>query len=124
MKRWRPATSCTSTTSMDDDSTAEPMDVDAAALDAEDPLIEQLRVRVKVLEREVAHLHHLKENAHGTIQRLDAQVRMHNEALPVARELYTTTATGKTWHSRADCYHLRGTRFKNLKPCSDCTHAG
>ena len=124
MKRWRPATSCTSTTSMDDDSTAEPMDVDAAALDAEDPLIEQLRVRVKVLEREVAHLHHLKENAHGTIQRLDAQVRMHNEALPVARELYITTATGKTWHSRADCYHLRGTRFKNLKPCSDCTHAG
>ena len=98
------------------------MDVDAAALDAEDPLIEQLRNRVKSLEREVAHLHNLRDNAYGAIQRMDAQIRMHNEALPVARELYTTTATGKTWHSRTDCYHLRG--VNNMKPCSDCTRAG
>ena len=106
---------------MNDDTTTDDMDVDTAALDADEQLIEQLRSRIITLEREVAHLQNLRENAYRTIQNLDAQIR---EPKFSGKELYATTATGKTWHSRSDCHHLRGTRFKGMKPCSDCACAG
>ena len=120
-RRWLHRQATATTFQVNDDTATDDMDVDTASLDADEQQIEQLKDRIAFLEREVAHLQNLRENAYRTIRNLDAQIR---EPKHTNKELYATSATGKTWHSRADCHHLRGTKFRSMKPCADCAHAG
>ena len=68
------------------------MDVDTACLDANDNEIEALRLEIRRLKREVAHLTDLRENAYQTIRRLEERLQTQERLSPFGRDLYMTSS--------------------------------
>ena len=121
-----PSTTATPTTSSttyedyaEDDGQPTAMDVDTACLDSDDNEIENLRLEVRRLKREVAHLTDLRENAYLTIRRLEERLQAQENASPFGRDLYMTSS-GRSWHNNRDCYHCRNSKLKVLHACNDC----
>ena len=61
----------------------------------------------------------ISENLQHEVQRLQTAAIPEDDA-----ELFSTVATGRTWHRLARCHHLRGVRTRAMRPCTDCSRNG
>ena len=72
------------------------------------------------LRAELRGLRGLHDDHTDTIGRLNRDLLQYQETDPNGATLYASTATGRTWHRRRDCYHIRNVRVRQMQCCNDC----
>ena len=72
-----------------------------------------------------AEVRQLRDRETPDVDALRAELqRLRSQGVPANEELYSTSATGRTWHRRLSCHHLRGTKVRHMRPCTDCAFGG
>ena len=82
--------------------------------------VRELTERNRAVYDELHVLRHLHDSHIETIGRLNRDLLLFQGADPNGMDLYTTAATGRTWHRRRECPHLRNTRVRQMRCCADC----
>ena len=82
--------------------------------------VRELTERNHAVYDELHVLRHLHDNHIETIGRLNRDLLQYQGVDPNGIDLYTTAATGRTWHRNRNCHHLRNTRVRNMRCCADC----
>ena len=128
--RTSTATSSSATAMDVDDDFENAMDVDEAHIGDNDDT-----ASVEILKSELEHYknlckrywnelqaaHAVSDNRWETIERLSRQLEAERSRTAAPNEVFTTNATGKTFHSKRNCSHIRtNNSIRLMKACKDC----
>ena len=82
--------------------------------------VRELTERERAVYDEVRVLRGLHDNHIETIGRLNRDLLQFQGMDPNGMDLYTTAATGRTWHKDRNCPHVRNVRVRQMRCCQDC----
>ena len=82
--------------------------------------VRSLTENERALYDEIQVLRAMHDSHIETIGRLNRDLMRYQGTDPNGLDLFTTAATGRTWHRDRNCHHLRNVRTRQMRCCFDC----